>query len=162
MNCPICATEISNTATSCPVCGRIMAVEQPTDSATAVESTTSTTSTTSTVSTASADSTVFSIDGAFEPVPAEILHSDILKSMMKYNVQPKAEEEAPQIKEEAAAPVQEQQVEAPAPKSYSMRTESQPKVSAPVQPVKETETQEQKKKTPIIMKLGQFVKFRHA
>ena len=95
MKCPICATEISNTVTSCPVCGRIMAAEQP------------------------KDSDVFSIDDALKPLPVEISQSEILKSMMKYNVQPKEEEE------EAVAP-------------------------------------EQKKKTPIIMKLGQFVKLRHA
>ena len=85
MKCPICATEISNTVTSCPVCGRIMAAEQP------------------------KDSDVFSIDDALKPLPVEISQSEILKSMMKYNAQPqpKVEEEAPQLKEEAVAPVQE-------------------------------------------------------
>ena len=48
MKCPICATEVANTVTSCPVCGRIMAVEQPTDSTAAIESTTSTSSATTT------------------------------------------------------------------------------------------------------------------
>ena len=146
MKCPICATEISNTVTSCPVCGRIMAAEQP------------------------KDSDVFSIDDALKPLPVEISQSEILKSMMKYNAQPKEEEEeAHQLKEEAVAPEQEQQIETPKSKGYSMRKDSKPKdynphqnMSAQGQPVIERETPEQKKKTPIIMKLGQFVKLRHA
>ena len=100
----------------------------------------------------------------------EISQSEILKSMMKYNAQPKEEEEeAPQLKEEAVAPEQEQQIETPKSKGYSMRKDSKPKdynphqnMSAQGQPVIERETPEQKKKTPIIMKLGQFVKLRHA
>ena len=147
MKCPICATEISNTVTSCPVCGRIMEAEQP------------------------KDSDVFSIDDALKPLPVEISQSEILKSMMKYNAQPqpKVEEEAPQLKEEAVAPVQEQQSEAPKSKGYSMRVDSKPQdhkpqqnMSTQGQPVINTETPEQKKKSPIMMKLGQFVKLKHA
>ena len=160
MKCPICATEISNTVTCCPVCGRIIEAEQPKDTAAAVNVNTN----------ASVDADVFSIDDVLKPLPVEISQSEILKSMMKYNAQPKEEEEeAPQLKEEAVAPEQEQQIETPKSKGYSMRKDSKPKdynphqnMSAQGQPVIERETPEQKKKTPIIMKLGQFVKLRHA
>ncbi len=158
MKCPICATEVANTVTSCPVCGRIMEAEQPAKVEQPVKAE------------QPADSDAFSIDDVFKPIPVEISQSEILKSMMQYNAQPKEEEEeAPQLKEEAVAPEQEQQIETPKSKGYSMRTDSKPKdynphqnMSAQGQPVIERETPEQKKKTPIIMKLGQFVKLRHA
>ncbi len=159
MKCPICATEISNTVTCCPVCGRIIEAEQPKDTAAAVNVNTN----------ASVDADVFSIDDVLKPLPVEISQSEILKSMMKYNAQPVEEEEAPGLKEEAVASQEEQQSEAPKSKGYSMRIDSKPQdhkpqqnMSTQGQPVINTETPEQKKKIPIMSKLGQFVKLRHA
>ena len=154
MKCPICATEVSNTVASCPVCGKIMEAEQPKQTMQSEQLN---------------DSDVFSIDDVFKPLPVEISQSEILKSMMKYNTQPEEAEETPRLKDEAVAADQEQQSEAPKAKSYSMRVDSKPQdhrpqqnMSVQGQPAINTETPEQKKKTPIMMKLGSFVKLRHA
>ena len=172
MRCPICDTEVSNTVTSCPVCGRIMAVESPAESTDTSASTNASASidtsaiVASTNTSTSADSTVFSIDGAFEPIPAEILHSDILKSVMKFNEQPKVEEEAaaPEPKVQAEAP--KLKAETPKLKVKSAPEQKQPVINSAApeqkQPAAESAAPEQKKKTPIMTKLGQFVKLRRA
>ena len=98
MKCSVCGTELPETINVCPVCGN--SIEEK----------------------SSEGDGAFSIDDVLKPIPAEVHHSEILKSMMKYNPAYTEGDEAPIEETEQS---QNQMNSTPQPHGYGMKVDQQ-------------------------------------